>query len=531
MNSKTLPVVSFNSVYINNVNSKVQHVNNANDYCQDPFLLWRWPHHVTLFNDERMTYKNKIDTRKQRQIRKHFFALYKFKEDGKEIHQYSSSTSPYLCDIQAIGDNNLPSDIFHQDDSLLLKLVPFHVKKKNYRFVCEDHLEEIYHEILIAYFLNKLVYSHRHVLSIHFMILIDWFIVRGETLLPFNSPLLTTTTTKETTPFFNMFDDRQRLYQAIILEKADITLKEYLRKNPMLNVLKTVLFEIFQAMEVTWFTNEHIHHDLKLDNIMMKKMDCCYSQMKDKNFLYRRVNCDKHWYKLDKDVIRNHIAKIIDFGRNRMYIPSTPYSYEEKQPDILLELYCFDHCGYSIRDVANRHIDVYNLLLSILGLSHEVYWSNFLMDERSDEFFQFCNDIIPFDVMNNFIDNMGVGHPLYFDRPDNKKIDARSFISYKSHLKDIFWKTGNFIFKNYPNDQTTVTTVLDHSFFDEFKQISLTEDDHLQSVVVSFPTNMNDEEKEEDFIHVKCWSCGRVQCTSKMCYDFLTIYDGKTVLR
>jgi hypothetical protein len=560
------PSFSLDIVYFNNVNNKFAS-DSLYKYNQNPFQLNEWPKSNSLEFDESENYK--YTTKNQINFKRYFDEKYNIILPNNTTSQIqlqqrplNTSTRPFLYEIEP--KNSFKDIILHNhiammigggiNQRLIMKLVPLYDKHCN--ILHENFTDEIFNEIIVGYFLNRLVYCYVNVLSIHFRTLIDWFIVRKESIIPHGVDDFDNTQQQYYNgSYSNQFtytkhDHSKKFHQAIIMEKTDITVYDYLLKTVFsvspLKVLKAIIFEVFHSMEIAWYTNEYIHHDLHLRNVMLTNISQRKNVFKDKDFLYKRaLGNNDCWYQIDNESIQDHIVKIIDYGRNRMMVPSSIDN--NKKHDFLIEMVCYDHQGYSTgTQYINRQLDVYTFLLSILNLPKE-YWERKILDEEYEPFFQFCNDLIPFEEINDIVDRLHVGHPLSTNRRkinDNTKLDAKTFTQLSKDNKEFFAYTGTFIYKKHYND-ITVTKALDNAFFDDYKKPSLLNKNISKtSIVVSFPRC--DDKMNNNVIqsNVHCSVCGSEKidklkalrsynyiCDSNLCYEFLSLFNSKTVLR
>lgn len=130
-----------------------------------------------------------------------------------------SITNPVLYNVHWKSVDQLFNEILMLNKSLILKLTPlFRPGSERYNqygevyYLTDFELEQIYNEIKIFYFLNELVYNYKHVLSLHFMNIVDWFIMPIEV----HNPI-----TKHNDKLF---------YQVSIAEKLSYELHDYLEK-------------------------------------------------------------------------------------------------------------------------------------------------------------------------------------------------------------------------------------------------------------------------------------------------------------
>ena len=215
-------------------------------------------------------------------------------------------------------------------------------------------LMEIYNEIRVGFFLTELRYAYDTVLTRHFMTIVDWFV--SDT---------------------NLYPEKMGIgpYQYIVSERLDTSLLTYLLKYPDMKTLKCLLFSVAQALEAAWATHHYIHYDLHCDNVMLKETSG------DKNYVYTRPYSAKT-YRLPRDGVHNTVAKILDYGRNRMKIPLSPigkdkldlYEHIEgstHRHDQLLA-YTIDTLGVGVGE--NRTWDLRRLFWDMMATLPTDYW-------------------------------------------------------------------------------------------------------------------------------------------------------------
>jgi hypothetical protein len=454
------------------------HTNNMANFCiesrlqhaQDPFSLSSWTRLGEITYDS--TYPLPNDKDQQETIQSQFHDRYAF---VKKILLSVTPTSTY-AKIYHIKSRNVKETAL----PLLMKVVPLkralteQIHKED--VVTADILAEIYNEIVIGYFLNKLAYGFSSIYTMHFMIVFDWFTCRGTTL------------------FRNYPNDYDKsLNQVTIVEKSDILLCDFIQKYPYISVLKALLFQLFYSLEIAWYMFEFIHHDLHMANIMLTEIkdddggggDEESSRLFNKNFVYKRLYRKKknesnttqvQWYNIKKHHLMNHFVKIIDFGRSRMKIPSNKDNANRHYNNLTVQIEGNDYYGYSCkRTGVNRQIDVYMPLLSILSNDTDL-WERFEVNNTKKEmasFFQFCDAIIPFKEINDTIIDK---NPKWVNEREfalrkvgniGCMMGSQAYIHCPG-IKSNLTQFGVFITKFHKNHTTTVTEALNHHFFDEY---------------------------------------------------------------
>lgn len=571
--SSLSPSQAIELVYRNNIDSRVN-IGKHPYYNQNPYQKneKHWPSLDLLFCDQKRFY----DHKKQNHIGRSFHKRYTITTNEEDEKRMETATKPLLYDIDVKEEYRvtiLSSSLLFNNLQLIMKQIPLYDAEQK-AMIHPDLLQEIYNEITIAYFLNELLYGYKHVLSIHFMTIMDWFIARKETItIPPTKVLLSPHYSEE---YSNVY---HKLHQMVILEKADITLKQYLNENISAKVIKATLFQVFDALEVAWLTNEFIHHEPHMHNIMLKKIDAT-SPLRDKHFLYKREGVDS-WYRVDKNHLRNYYIKIIDFGRSRMYTPSSRESNNGgiRVHNQLIEPPDYSHLGYSSGEHVNRHVDVYTLIFSILLQDEFTFWVPLRRDPNHREFFRFCDDILPFTRINEVISKIPLRHKHINEmQTEMYHYGTHNTLSLSKckRILGYLLETDVFIYKHFEDDKTNVSLALNHAYFDEYKQNrALNIQDKETSIVVSFPSyhdtiliggdSNNDVQvvdsssgsgpsslnssMEMDIERTRCSICGKddvryvlqtaddssntttLLCQDKLCYEFMHLFNSKTVFR
>lgn len=417
-----------------------------------------------------------------------------------------SATQPDLYHIESKSDYY--RNILYQRSDLFMKAVPLiqdaracnprdadSVANGDCDYKDNDDLGEIYNEIIIAYFLNELRYGYTQVLSLHFMTIVDWFVALRQS--------VNDSVPEE--PFF---------YQMIVSERLDTSVFDYLellkprvQPHQITSTVRAILFQVLHALETAWHTNRYTHNDLHLKNVMLQRIPP-ESPLYGRDFLYRRLDSPE-WCRVPSVDLDNYIVKIIDFGRNRLFVPSTP--------------------GHINVDGERRH--VHDRLICTKGWDHVGY---------------------PCDQPNRFIDVRLLLRGLYTkDMPD----EVRNMVARLIDPDDTPYKLTR--------QGTTARDALNDPFFDEYRTASLVPTEPLSQeeildvrdshVVVSFLANP----AEADMLTLSCGGGGgstatkehhcavcRHKCGTRMlrvgetetlcgraCYEFKYLFGEKTVYR
>jgi hypothetical protein len=462
---------------------------------------------------------------------------------GRIPTESQTATAADLYNIRSL--TSYFKHLLYEREDLFLKIVPLAVDP--------EQLEEIYNEIIAAYFLQELVYGYSQVLSLHFFAIVDWFPAQRRAIVPEEG-------------------DNPYYYQVIISERLDEDLRDYLLHNPSLGVLRACLFQLYHALETAWHTNGYTHNDCHMGNVLLQRIPE-NSPLYEKDFLYRRLS-SPHWYRVRKEDLHNNLLKLIDFGRNRLYVPSeSQHVRPEQGRHVHDRLICFaggEPYGYPCGE-PNRRIDVIIPLLGILS-NPRVYWDD-LGKEASKEFFTMCERLIDFVEINYVVRR-------YFDARGSDRFKGISPGQIQAEYEweggvraDNFHRCGKiyrllqvpgvFIYRFWELG-TVASDVLEDDFFTPYRteeilparqladeEVLSIRDSH---VVVSFLENP----VEADLLSAsemelssggrgtpshsrRCRVCHRKSVTHRVgedeflcslaCYEFKYLFEGKTVYR
>jgi hypothetical protein len=407
--------------------------------------------------------------------------------------QIMSSTSPFLYDVQLRSANNLVRRYLLNHVDLVMRLVPLNLFDKELGQIMRDHrgailykgedeLDEIYNEIKISFFLNELIYNYSYVLSLHFAVVLDWFVI----------------------------DDNSGVHhQAIVSEKLEVTLDDYLKSVRTVDQLRVILFQIFNALEIAWLTHRLVHNDLHTGNIMLCVLDD--TPLRDKNLLYRRYADNKHWYQLDAHHVKNRLIKIIDMGRACIQAPSLMDQDNKHDHSRRIGPCNFPQLGISPHFPVNPYNDTRTIFTSLL---RHPFW-NQLRREELIELEAVMNTALSVERLNVFSVFDLIGH-------DDLLNDMNQATNYTRRLDQF---------------GLLASEILDSSFFASLKHKSslMTDVDKLNAVV-SFPVSINElaptklschvcKDKVATHKTVDKYFCGNI------CYEFYYLFKSKTVYR
>ena len=528
-------------------------------FRQDPYdasrKTWRLRSELSRLNIPRVSYMTTASTGV---TKADFDELYD--ETVYRSRTIESFNKPSIQRLTVSAENREKfKAILYGDTELLMKITPFLNSKGE--MIDTFSIDQIYNEIKVAYFLNELLYGYTNVLSIHFMVMVDWLQASRSQLGIFEDPEYPTTMDTLTS-------------QITITELAHTTTYDFFTLNPSFRTLKVVLFQLFHAIETAWHTNEFVHHDLHGNNVMFKRTDYEDSPFRGRSLLYKRRNVEA-WYVLPKEDLGEHIVKIIDFGFSRIYAP--------KQPDHLLSSLSVNNPPHLhdrliglnwpengiVPETPNRYTDVRLYLLGLYYLP-KIFWDTLSVDER-ETLDALMEEVLDFKAMNESIDAL----PFRSEVSTIRRYNAGGVLTPQNiascepclkHLTDFGGYARRLDPVPNPNKRGwTATDLLNHAFFDDLKRaprengtLEDQEKADQEELVVSFV----DEETltETQMLKVRpgnpfefrgqqrlaCAVCGStanniedynlegevmVPLCGALCAEFKYIYKGKTVFR
>jgi hypothetical protein len=405
-----------------------------------------------------------------------------------------SITQPDLYDIDAIDDYY--KEILYNRSDLFMKVTPLIAdarecektkQKEDCGYKKDNFLDEIYNEIIIAYFLNELFFGYSSVLSIHFMTLVDWFIAERRSVNP-------------------SLNRESYLCQVTISEKADLVLSDVLKglnndatltTDQKTRHCRAWLFQVFHALETAWHTNRYLHNDLHLGNVMIQLVPPD-SPLHDKDFLYRRLD-STNWYRVPYRDLDNGVIKIIDFGRNRMAAPWQPshkFSNRHIHERIIALKEYYIESGYNLATV-NQGIDVHVLLQSLyrvvtLPLVREMI-ARVLPNHQKEAYKLRKNAPTPTDVLNDY----------FF-----KTYNVKKMLPDEATKSDILAMKKTAIVVSFLNDASEAEMLIAGNLHGHSDRCSV-----CRSTNVNYRVGDN-----EMFCDVAC-------------YEFRYVFDGKTAFR
>jgi len=461
---------------------------------------------------------------------------------GKSI-KVASYTKPELFLLAPVHPEPFKEILVTRDATLLMKITP--LIEEDGKLIVQLYLDQIYNEIKVAYFLNELLYAYKHVLSIHFMVMVDWFQTSRSEL-----GLYTQAT-------HTLMDDHYS--QFTVAEYAEDDIFEFMQNHPTMDALRGVIFHVLPPLETAWLTNEFIHYDMHTGNVMMKRTTGEDSPLSGRNLLYKRHGHDE-WYQLTDANLGGHIVKIIDFGFSRLYAPREPAHKRLIDINQGVQRHIHDKVvglewpdADISRDKPNRYADVRMFLLSILRLSPSM-WSAIPLEERL-AFYAFVEDVIDFRRMNQLIDNAPVNIRQERDAHSGGGVLAPDNLLYCEDCFTYLTRFGGYA-RVFEGEGYTASQVLDHPFFDSLRRApqSHNENDRgMDDVVVSFFTSIGEEQMLKQLSAsisgstsdvLLCEVCGGeaehynveeggqvVPLCGAMCAEFKYLYGCKTVYR
>lgn len=440
----------------------------ANDqYVEDPYddeyKTWRDRQRLALVNIPKLEFIPKDGATAE-----DFFPLYNMTGYNNTTLETYSTPDIFLLDVVEENREKFKS-ILYGDSQVLMKVTPFVNKQGQIRG--ELDILQTYNEIKIAYFLSELLYGYTNVLSVHFMVVVDWFQTSRAKMGLYADP-------QNPTEMDNLYN------QITISEYAHTTVGQFFYDNPTLGALRAFIFQVLHALETAWHTNEFVHHDLHLNNIMLKKTHFDEQPLSERNespfdgrnLLYKRRH-DADWYVLKKEDLGNHIVKIIDFGFSRIYAPSHEqhdlYSVSLSHPPHLHDRFIGLTWPQNGMDPLhpNRYTDVRMLFLSILILP-ATFW-NALSSQERQVVYAISEEVLDFNLMNVLIDQlsfkdevsrvrryMTVGNRLTPENINSCQLCVDFLMKFGGYARGNTLQTTNW----------TATDVLSHPFFDALKR-------------------------------------------------------------
>jgi hypothetical protein len=278
------------------------------------------------------------------------------------------------------------------------------------------------------------------------------------------------------------------------------------------------------------------------------------------------------------------VAKIIDFGRNRMECPSQEDHIDisgggnnRHYHDSLTCSKGMDAYGYPC-DQANRQIDVKLFLLGVLDLWSEV--NQALTKEEKQPFYDMCDRVIDFDRINRIVRDFYYGQyrggahinpvRLEYEWKSVGKVSAENYHKCRevqkllkvvgSYDEEGNLQKGVFIYRlDEEEDEmgSVATDVLNDPFFDEYKLEALVPDHSIpeeeiysiksEHIVVSFIAHPEEammlgshSSSDGGGDTMRCCMCNAPSAKyiagddlfcGGACYDFKHLFDSKTVYR
>jgi serine/threonine protein kinase len=450
--------------------------------------------------------------------------------------QVASLSRPELFVLKPVQPE-LFKEILYGENTLLMKIIPLYDEAG--RTLDAKLLDAIYNEIKASFFLNELVYGYSNVLSVHFMMIVDWFQTTRLKLRLYTSP------------HFN-----HKYHQITIAERATSNIEEFLKANPSLAVLRVAIFQILHSLEIAWETNRFTHNDLHLGNVLVKRIDTEDSPFRDKTLLYKRAS-EKDWYVLPESDLRQHIVKIIDFGFARLFAPSaenhTQFNVGRHHVHDRLIGINLESSGRPLT-AANRQIDMRNLFLSLCAMPAS-YW-HALGPRESKQFFDFVeNQVVNFNEINALISSIPAHSPyIEIKRAREQLLDHRITAS-NLHSVAGAWHLISITYTHrFDSVGPNVSNVLSTDFFDTLRRAPSTEyvtpaKRPQNELVVSFITSLREVRAVVPLasspLVAHCEVCGeqashfvtesgtkkRVAFCGALCADFMYHYNSKTVFR
>jgi len=369
---------------------------------------------------------------------------------------------------------------------------------------------EVAHELRCAFFLNELNFGYEHVLTPHFMQIVDWWCVRGDEI---EAGTVRGGGGGAAHHSGDQSSGEESLgdlvyWEFAVSERLDAPISASVTAGMGLEGLRHQLFQVLLSLEVAWLANRYLHYDLHQDNVFTKVVPPD-SRLYGRNLIYKRFNNDAEWYRLEAAVLQGRIVKILDYGRNRMYVPTwndgdrvredeEGFLTVRHQHDELLFLDGFEE--YGVTSEPNRCWDVRRLLLALLRALTADELLELQSHQDYDLFCAMCDTVFRFDALPAQLDLVFSADP---ETQFTRSLLERSplFAAAQLSTRDFLAATQTFgvghkrgFLDNYldlvgysaVDTGATATSCLDHAFFDALKAREVRDSD--VNCVVSFPT-------------------------------------------
>jgi len=398
-----------------------------------------------------------------------------------------SATQPQVFEIQRLlpDRSGRENPLWERLKKMLLDVDPQFILKATP--IAPDTGDEVAHEIKCGYFLNELNFGYDHVLTPHFMQIADWWCTSSESIAP------------RTVKTFLSAEDE---WEFTVAEKLNRSIGDNLTVDSGLNGLRHQLFQVFLTLEVAWLSNEYIHYDLHLGNVFTKRLTQS-SALFNKNLVYKRYNNDDEWYRLEAGVLKNSLVKLLDYGRNRMYVPR-PGADTLDESGIHVRhrheqlLFYTSLEEYGVTERANRSWDLRRAMIMVLEkLTRNELAAIRQEGEAYDAFCALCDHIFRFDRLRQQLDSLGP------EKDEDKAIFLRNALTPLARDTKMLLKgrdmmrddaTARNWFDLYTrllcwsevDTEANATSALDQHFFDALKVAEVSNSD--DNVIVSFPT-------------------------------------------
>jgi hypothetical protein len=269
---------------------------NPAPWREDPYETTSWPSK----SDE---YTQAARARPKGVMRGEFQARYRL---GERIKMDGGARIPLLNRVGVVERDpqfvRRLRDAMPYGDGLVIKTVHLTEKSENPGWLGER-------EVQVAYHLRELVHGYSQLLSLHFMMVLDWWM----------APLGSVHIRRIGPPF-----KRDVPCHFVVSERLDQTLRTRLEDDatPYLSLdeLRVLLFQLFSALELAWLTHRFVHGDPHTSNLMLKH--CTEgSVLHNRAWLYRRYNDPDYWYVLPPEAHQNRLLKLIDFDHSSLNAP------------------------------------------------------------------------------------------------------------------------------------------------------------------------------------------------------------------
>ena len=322
-------------------------------------------------------------------------------------------------------------------------------------------------EVLINYYLLILLLGFDKIISINFNLCIDWWIFPMTQFVNFmrqNNFIMLQPNTS-TNYISDKFGEENTPFQCILMEFAEIALIDYIIEiSNNLNIqdgwisFYSVLFQIFHALETSYYITSFYHRDLHIENIRVKK----YKAFQGKDLYYKRFRT-KNIYQIKND--QERIIKIIDFGLSMIKSRFTDDFFDNpSSDDKLLSEKSQIHRIYNQYDINNYYLDrkrdVRKIILFIFQRLDNKNFQNFRTSNRWDQLSQFIKTVTGWEEWKKIYDNIDLRNneiKMKLTAIKNRNLINNQDIYFRN--LDNEWKNIQKLYKMYYNHKELINII------------------------------------------------------------------------